>query len=168
MINLLPAEGGISRQVENVNLVFLPEEIQLWLEWAGRQSLSLGGRRPGPNGHKSNWPDFPDDKHTAFGYTQERLRPPTPNSKEIELIDEIFGLIHLVKRPDWRVVLQKRSLVLPLSYKYLWTWSKLAREFHHDRRTVQEWHFKGLEEIGQKASLTFMCRLHTFLTPTFT
>jgi hypothetical protein len=126
------------------------EEIREWLEWSGSKLLSLRSPSPGPKSFRSAWPDFPQSSFTAYGYTAERLRPPVPTSREIALMDEILLLPALVSDPLYRRIIHARSLVTPIVPRYLYSWAKLARLLHLDRRTVSNFYLKGMKEIDRK------------------
>jgi len=137
-------------------------EVQRWLEWAGGQILTMPVNGTRPQSYKSLWPDYPDEKHTAFGYTGNRLRPPTPQGYEIELMDEILALIHLVPNQTTRRVLQARSLVLPLNGRHLYSWSRIAQLIHSNRQSVAHWHRQGLGTIADRVEKADIGRFRNF------
>ena len=126
------------------------EEIREWLEWGGSKLLSLRVPSPFPKSFHTAWPDFPQNPFTAYGYTAERLRPPVPTSREIVLMDEILRLPALVSDPLPRRIIHARSLVTPIAPRYLYSWAKIARLLHLDRRTVAGFYLRGLKEIDRK------------------
>lgn len=125
-----------------------PDEVRLWLEWAGGKMLSIEVRNTRPGSYRSFWPDYPDDKFTAYGYSGERLYPGRPNSYEISLMDEVLNLVVLIPLPLTRRIINARSLVHPLNNRYLYSWSRIAEIIHSDRRMVKRQHRRGLEEIS--------------------
>lgn len=126
----------------------ITDEIETWLEWAGQRLLSLGTSSPKPKGYKTNWPDYVPDTR-AYGYSPERLRPAKVPSAEIALMDELLLLPQLVHDITARRVVNARSLVTPVSGRYLYSWSRLSFMLHLDRRTVVRMHYNGLCEIGR-------------------
>jgi hypothetical protein len=130
-----------------------PEEVQLWLEWAGEKLLSLDVRGIRPSSYRSFWPDYPDDPHTAFGYTQETLRISPPGANEIPIMDEILSLPSVCSLIPTRRILHARALIYPTTGNYKNSWSRLAEDFHSDPKTIKRWHRNGLNEILEKESL---------------
>lgn len=127
-----------------------PSELQQWLEWAGSKMLSLQVRGTKPSGYRSFWPDYEQDKATAYGYTSERLRPALPSGHDISLMDEILLLPNLISDPTIRRIVHARSLVTPVGNRYLYTWVKIAKLLHTDRRAIARLHGQGLSEIHRK------------------
>jgi hypothetical protein len=125
------------------------EEVKDWLEWAGQKLLALNMKSPYPVGTHVSWPEFAQDHRTAYGYTQERLRPASPSGLEITLMDEILTLPDLIENQLWRRVVHARLLVTPLSQKYLYSWAKIAVLIHSDRKTVARYYNHGLREIAE-------------------
>lgn len=126
-----------------------PEEVKEWLEWGGSKLLALQVSSPKPKGPHTSWPDYADE-WTAKGWTQERLRPPTPQAKEIVLMDEILALPGLITDITVRRIVNSRALVTPVSQRYLFSWTKIAFILHTDRKRVVRLHFSGLCEIARR------------------
>lgn len=124
-----------------------PSEVQSWLEWAGMRLLAMPGQNPFPASQRALWPDYPQDANTAYGYTDVPLRAGRPTKAEIPIVDEILTLPLLVQNQTERRIVQARSLVTPISQRYLYSWSKIARMLHTDRRAVIRWHMHGLRDI---------------------
>jgi hypothetical protein len=124
-----------------------PEEVRGWLEWAGQRLLALNLKSPYPSTPHVSWPEYAQDYRTAYGYTQERLRPASPSGPEITLMDEILTLPELIENQLWRRVVNARILVTPLSQKYLYSWTKIATLIHSDRKAVARFYNLGLREI---------------------
>lgn len=124
-----------------------PEELQRWLEWAGQCLLSLGGSGAGPQGYKVAWPIYAPDSKVAYGYSGERLRPPKLSSRDIRLMDEILLFPEFISEVQTKRIVGARSLVTPVSGRYLYSWSKIAFMLHLDRDTVKRRHSRGLAEI---------------------
>jgi hypothetical protein len=125
-----------------------PDEIRLWLEWAGSRLLSLPSGRLYPQSFRSFWPNYPDDVHTAFGYTNTSLRPNPPPPEDIAIMDAVFDLVLLVDRVTTRRILQARALVSPINGRYLFHWTTIAVILSSNRRAVAAEHGKGLEKIA--------------------
>ena len=125
-----------------------PDEVQLWLEWSGERLMALRVSGLHPQEFRSFWPQYADDPLTAYGYTSPRLRIPPPSAAEIPLMDEIIALILIIPDPIQRQILQARSLIRPLSGTYLYSWSKIARKIHSERRRVKVLHGQGLGVIA--------------------
>lgn len=127
-----------------------PDEIRSWLEWAGEKLLSMKIHGAYPASYRSFWPDYADDPHTAYGYTDNQLRTPPPGKYEIPLMDEILLLPQICELVPTRRILHARLLVYPLSGDYKYSWRKLAIQYHADSKTVKRWHERGLQEIIAK------------------
>lgn len=124
-----------------------PEEVQDWLEWSGSKLIALQLSSALPKSYKNNWPSFAIDTTVATTFSKDRLKPPTPTSKEIALMDEFLLLPGLIKDITTRRIVNARSVVAPVSQKHLFSWNKLATLLHADRRKIMALHHKGLIEI---------------------
>lgn len=142
--------GPVVRKADVQADAIAPEDIRLWLEWAGGKLLSMSIPSPAPRGMHNAWPEYADDHRRAYGYTGERLRASLPRAKEIELMDEILALPSLVTDVTIRRVLNARALVTPISQRYLYSWTKIAFMLHTDRKRIVRLHFMGLCEIGRR------------------
>ena len=121
-----------------------PAEVQFWLEWAGGKLLGTQVFGVWPQSYRSFWPDYPDEQHTAYGYTQEKLKLPSPGSNEIPLMDEILSLVLLTPVTVQRRIISARILVHPLNGRNLYSWVRIAETIHSERRAVKEQYRKGL------------------------
>ena len=130
----------------------LPIELQQWLEWSGSKLLSLQTSSPLPKGPNSAWPEFASDAQVAYGYSGERLRPATPNSVEIELMDKILAFPSLIKDINTRKIVNARAMVAPISFRYLYSWRKIAFMLHTSPDVVKRQHARGLDEIVPQIS----------------
>ena len=137
---------GVEVRKTEANML-LPEECQKWLEWSGMVLLSMNIRSPAPKSPSATWPSFAQDAKTAYGYTNEKLKPATPTANQIMLMDAIFELPDLIDEIRIRRIVQCRSLVTPVSQRYLHSYSKLAKVFHTSKQRVFVLHHKGLSEI---------------------
>jgi Domain of unknown function (DUF6362) len=151
----LPTSAGVRPGASNVTHLkpplgdngLSPKELQVWLEWAGSKLLALNVKSPLPKEPSCAWPEFKQDATQAYGYTNERLRPPQPTALDIELMDRILVFPSLIKDIDSRRIVNARALVTPLGNRYLYSWSKIAFMLHTNRQTVRRLHNKGLCEI---------------------
>jgi hypothetical protein len=140
-----------------------PDEVNTWLEWGGKTLLSIGSRRPGPGNPRIAWPDFPHDPMDAFGWERERLRIMPPASDAIPIMDDIMALPMLVENISIRRLVQARALIAPINGRHLYTWVKLGKLIHSNRKTVVRLHRVGLEQIAAQAELIVVCRIAHFL-----
>lgn len=142
-----------------------PAEIQFWLEWAGQRLLSLQVGKIKPQQYRSFWPDYPDDKYTAFGYTGERLQPALPSANEIPLMDSILNLVLLIPDITPRRIVNSRCLINPINNRYLYSWSKIAVLLHMNRHSVKVLHQKGIKQIAGQVPDGLVYRLRQSLPP---
>lgn len=124
-----------------------PSELQEWLEWSGIKLLSMNIRSPFPSETNSAWPEYVQTAIASYGYSKERLRPTQPSRYQIDIMDEIYNLPPLVKDIQSRRIIQARSLVTPISNRYLYSWNKIAELNHTSKFRVQRMHSNGLNEI---------------------
>lgn len=139
-----------------------PEEVRLWLEWAGKALLALPARGLYPAQIKALDLGVAPDASLAYGYNQTRLRPAAPSAEEIEWIDEILSLPNVCHLPLMRRILQARALVKPLNGRYLYSWALLSRKLHLDPQTIRALHNRGLVEIIRETEQSKVCRISTF------
>lgn len=125
-----------------------PLEIKTWLEWAGSKLLAMHIASPAPKGYKVAWPEYATDHKTAYGYTGNRLKAAEPRSVEIELMDKLLLFPNLISDVTIRRIVNARSLVTPVSNRYVYSWTKLGYMIHVDPRRVVRLHQKGLVEIS--------------------
>ncbi len=83
----------------------------------------------------------------SYGWGEEKkVRPPVPSAAEITRMDEAMGWLLLI--PADRYVLRRivgaRSLVNPLTERYLFPWRRLAAALGADHKAVQRWHGEGI------------------------
>lgn len=140
-----------------------PSEIQSWLEWAGGRMLAVQVCGTRPSSYRSFWPDYPDDSFTAYGYTNERLRLPSPSAPDISLMDEILSLVLLTPIILQRRVLNARAIVHPINGRHIFPWSKIAHLINSDYRSVVLTHKKGLEVIARETPLPAAHRIRSSL-----
>lgn len=140
-----------------------PAEVQFWLEWAGQRLLSLDVGKIKPQQYRSFWPDYPDDKYTAFGYTGSRLRPASPSANEIPLMDDILNLVLLIPDITSRRVVNARCLIHPINNRYRYSWTKIAFILHTNRHSVKVLHQKGIKYIAGRVPDGLVYRLRQSL-----
>jgi len=85
----------------------------------------------------------------SYGWTASRIRPPIPSATRITRMDEALGWIPLI--PIDRYVLRRivgaRSLVHPITERYLYPWRRLGTAIGADHKAVQRWHAQGINLI---------------------
>jgi Domain of unknown function (DUF6362) len=84
-----------------------------------------------------------------YGWTEARIRPPTPSAEKITRMDEAMGWIGVI--PLDRYVLRRivgaRSLVHPVTDRHLFPWRRLAAALGADHKAVKRWHVQAIEMI---------------------
>ena len=125
-------------------------DIQLLLEWAGEKLLSLPVSNTRPDKYRNNWPQFKQSPNQDFSHTTLRITP--PNGNEIDTLDKIFDLILFIPNPTIRRIIQSRSLIIPISYRHLYSWLEIAELLNLSRRTIKRHHDFGLNFIAQNSA----------------
>ena len=139
-----------------------PEEARIWLEWAGSRLLALKLRSAAPAGYRSFWPDYADDS-AAYGYTKETMRAPAVAPDEVPIMDLILGLPSVIDDVRVRRIVHRRCLVTPVSGRYVYSYGKIAEEFHLDPRLAARLFLKGLNEIARKAPVAKIHAIRVFI-----
>jgi hypothetical protein len=84
-----------------------------------------------------------------YGWTETRIRPPTPSAEKITRMDEAMGWIGVI--PLDRYVLRRivgaRSLVHPVTDRHLFPWRRLAAALGADHKAVKRWHVQAIDMI---------------------
>lgn len=140
------------------------DELQHWLEWAGSKLLALQITSPYPRPPSAAWPIYALDPNVAYGYSSERLRPPSPTGRDIKFMDELLLWQNKINDVTTRRIVGTRLLVHPISNRYLFTWSKIAFMIHSDRRKVMRLHKSGLEELVAKVEKDKVYTIRAFLS----
>lgn len=126
-----------------------PAAISQLLEWAGATLLSTRLSAGRPAAMRGCWPDYLTTFAEAYGWTGERLRPAIPGAHDISCMDVILGWISLI--PVHRYVLRRivgaRSLVNPLTHRYLFSYARIGTLLGADRRAVVKWYADGVNLI---------------------
>lgn len=85
----------------------------------------------------------------SYGWTESRLRPAVPSAERITRMDEAMAWISWI--PLDRYVLRRivgaRSLVHPITGRYLFSWRRLGEVLGADHKAVQRWHGQGIDLI---------------------
>lgn len=85
----------------------------------------------------------------SYGWSTNHIRPPLPSPARITEMDEAMGWISLipVERYVLRRIVGARSLVHPVTARYLFPWRRIAGAIGADHKAVQRWHAQGIELI---------------------
>lgn len=82
----------------------------------------------------------------GYGWSERQIRPPVPSAERITRMDEALAWISLI--PEDRYVLRRivgaRSLVSPVTERYLYSWRRLAALLGADHKAIQRWHGQGV------------------------
>ncbi|MBV9654388.1 MAG: hypothetical protein JOZ42_07460 [Acetobacteraceae bacterium] len=85
----------------------------------------------------------------GYGWTEKRVRPPVPSAAKITRMDEALSWVRFI--PDENYVLRRivgaRSLVSPITERYLFTWRRLGTLLGADHKAIQRWHAQGIAII---------------------
>ena len=85
----------------------------------------------------------------SYGAGRTKLRPAIPSAAHITRMDQALRWISSI--PDDRYVLRRvvgaRSLVHPLTGRYLFSWRRLGAAVGADHKAVQRWHAQGIDTI---------------------
>jgi len=140
-----------------------PIELQTWLEWAGARLIAMPGSRTRPAEPYIVWPEYSQNTSEVLNFRSALpLRASAPSSEEIPIVDEILLLPNTCSDVYKRRLLHARSLVHPISHKYLYRWTRLAEILHTSPARVKSLHSKGLTEAARKADKSRVCRIATF------
>jgi hypothetical protein len=139
-----------------------PAEVRTWLEWAGSTLLSMRLPAAAPKAYKVAWPDFPDDAK-AYGYTNETLRAAAPPPDAIPIMDLVLGLPVLISDITTRRIVHSRSLVAPVSGRYLYSYKRIAVLLHLDQRAVARKFLLGVSEISIRVPASKAYTIRQFL-----
>ena len=129
------------------------ELVILRLEEAGRTLLSLPNTGPSTRLVQSGmeWVRDAADAGGAMAAASVRvkLRPAVASAQEITRMDEALAWIPMIPLDRYvlRRVVGARSLVSPMTGRYLYTWRRLGVALGADHKAVQRWHGQGIARI---------------------
>jgi len=88
----------------------------------------------------------------SYGWSTNHIRPPLPSPAQITRMDEAMGWISLipVERYVLRRIVGARSLVHPITGRYLFPWRRIAAAIGADHKAVQRWHAQGVEIVVEQ------------------
>lgn len=124
------------------------ESVIARLEEAGQTLLCLPISGNRPEVRLSRWPAV-HSAIDAYGWSGNRLRPAVPPAAAISRMDETLGWIGLIPKENYvlRRIVGARTLVSPLTGRYLFSWRRLGSLLGADARAVKRWHTKGIAVI---------------------
>ena len=89
------------------------------------------------------------DVAESYGRGRAKLRPAIPSAAQITRMDQAYRWISQI--PEDRYVLRRivgaRSLVHPMTGRYLYSWRRLGTAVGADHKAVQRWHAQGIDVI---------------------
>lgn len=141
-----------------------PEELQTWLEWAGRKLLSLPVGNPRPKGYVTARLDYVEDRQ-AYGYTAETMRAPAVGAEEVAIMDTILTWPVLASDPKVRRIIHMRMQVTPVSEKYVHSYKAIALELHIDARLAARLFKLGLAQLAKRVPKAQISMVRKFLSP---
>jgi Domain of unknown function (DUF6362) len=141
-----------------------PQELQSWLEWAGGVLLSAPSPPVRPRGHKTNWPDFPQDPWEITTFRLDAPRPIVPSPDEIEMMEHVLLLPNILDDIWKRRIVHARSLVFPITRHHRYRWSQIAKLLHTSPYHVKRLHAKGIAEICERSDREKLQRISAFLS----
>ncbi len=85
----------------------------------------------------------------SYGWSRAQIRPMPPSADKISRMDEAMSWLGLI--PDDRYVIRRivgaRSLVHPITDRYLFPWRRLGAALGADHKAIQRWHAQGIDMI---------------------
>ncbi len=144
-----------------------PQELQVWLEWAGARLIAMPGGRIGPAKTRVIWPEYAQETFEVLDFrTALPIRAAAPSSKEIPIVEEILLLPNVCAHDYTRRVLHARSLVHPINGRYLYKWTRISALLEVKAHTARRWYKEGLDEVIRKAPHDSVCRIAAFVSLT--
>ncbi len=130
------------------DILYDKELVQFRLEEAGATLLAIPSTGWTTKLRTSSI-DIVRNAAEAYGWGEKTLRPPAPDSAKIDRMDEALGWIPLIPLENYvlRRIVGARSLIHPLTEKYLYPWRRLAAALGADHKAVQRWHRQGIDII---------------------
>ncbi len=82
----------------------------------------------------------------GYAWTEKQVRPPVPSAAKITRMDEALSWVLLIPVENYvlRRIVGARSLVSPITERYLFTWRRLGSLLGADHKAVQRWHAQGI------------------------
>ena len=118
------------------------------LEEAGATLLALPNTGPSTRLVQSGL-EWVRDVAESYGHGRSRLRPAIPSAAQITRMDQAYRWVSQI--PEDRYVLRRivgaRSLVHPMTGRYLYSWRRLGTAIGADHKAVQRWHAQGIDLI---------------------
>ena len=118
------------------------------LEEAGTTLLALPNTGPSTRLVQGGL-EWVRDAAESYGASRAKLRPAAPSAAHISRMDQAFRWISRI--PEDRYVLRRivgaRSLVHPMTGRYLYSWRRLGTAVGADHKAVQRWHAQGIDLI---------------------
>lgn len=118
------------------------------LEEAGTTLLALPNTGPSTRLVQGGL-EWVRDAAESYGAARAKLRPAIPSAAQISRMDQAFRWISRI--PEDRYVLRRivgaRSLVHPMTGRYLYSWRRLGTAVGADHKAVQRWHAQGVDLI---------------------
>ena len=118
------------------------------LEEAGQTLLALPNTGPSTRLVQSGL-EWIRDASEQFAAHRARLKPAIPDAARITRMDQALAWIPLIPADKFvlRRVVGARSLVNPMTGRYLYTWRRIALGVGADHKAVQRWHAQGIDII---------------------
>lgn len=128
----------------------MPEDIVERLEQAGATLLAMQISAGAPSGMHAAWPEYVRAAAEAYGYNQATMKPAIPDSATITAMEETYGWVRIIPKERYviRRIVMMRSLVFPISWRYVFKWTKIARTVGCDYRAIKGWHSDGINLIA--------------------
>ena len=124
------------------------EWVILRLEEAGTTLLALPNSGPSTRLVQGGL-EWVRDAAEAYGAARAKIRPAVPSAAQITRMDQALGWVSRI--PDDRYVLRRivgaRSLVNPMTGRYLYSWRRLGHAVGADHKAMQRWHTQGIDLI---------------------
>ena len=118
------------------------------LEEAGATLLALPNTGPSTRLVQSGL-EWVRDVRESYAPARTRLRPAVPSAAHITRMDQAYRWVSRI--PEDRYVLRRvvgaRSLVHPMTGRYLYSWRRLGVAIGADHKAVQRWHSQGIDMI---------------------
>lgn len=121
------------------------ETVSYRLEEAGRTLLALPNTGPSTRLVQGGL-EWIRDASESYGRVPSRIRPAVPDAAHITRMDQALAWIPLIPIDKFviRRIVGARSLVNPMTGKYLFTWRRLGTVINADHKAVQRWHAQGI------------------------